>query len=149
MKLIEINWNPSPRQLRQFGFICLIALPLLGWLWSGGLKVWRWGVDLQAGNLQAVTWLAAIGAALALMGCFCPRGLKPVFLALSLLAAPVGIVLGELAMLILYGAVFAPMAIAFRLMGRDALHRRFDPQAATYWRPKKQPKNVKSYYRQS
>ena len=35
MKLVEINWNPTDRQLRQFGMIALVALPALGWLWSG------------------------------------------------------------------------------------------------------------------
>ncbi len=34
MALIETNWNPTSRQLRQFGGLCLVALPLLGWLWS-------------------------------------------------------------------------------------------------------------------
>ena len=30
MSLIEINWSPSLKQLRQFGVLCLVALPLLG-----------------------------------------------------------------------------------------------------------------------
>ena len=39
MKLIEINWQPTDRQLRQFGVICLVALPALGWLWGGGTTI--------------------------------------------------------------------------------------------------------------
>ena len=34
MKLIQANWNPAPRQLRQFAATCLIVAPLLGWLWG-------------------------------------------------------------------------------------------------------------------
>jgi hypothetical protein len=35
MKLVEINWKPSDRQLRQFGWMALAGLPLAGWLFTG------------------------------------------------------------------------------------------------------------------
>ena len=31
-----MNWNPTDRQLRQFGLTALAALPALAWLWRGG-----------------------------------------------------------------------------------------------------------------
>ena len=34
MRLIEFDWNPTDRQLRQFGVIALVVLPALGWLWG-------------------------------------------------------------------------------------------------------------------
>jgi hypothetical protein len=29
--------------------------------------------------------------------------------------------------------VFAPFGIVMRMLGKDPLHRRFEPEAATYW----------------
>ena len=135
MKLVKINWNPSDRQLRQFALIALAALPLLGWLWS-------------AGNLT-VTWVAAVvGAALAALGLLCPRVIKPVFLALSLLAVPIGMVVSEVALALVFYGLLLPMGIVFRFIGRDALQLKFNRQARTYWQRKKQPADAASYLRQ-
>jgi hypothetical protein len=135
MMLVEINWKPTVRQLRQFGLTCLVALPTLGWLWGGSGPV--------------IGWLAAVGLGLALAGLIWPRSVRPLFLALMIVTIPIGTVVGELAMLLIYLAVFFPMAIIFRLMKRDALQRSFDRQAASYWQPKECPRPPASYYRQS
>ncbi len=135
MKLVEINWNPSARQLRQFAGIGLLALPLLGYFWTH--------------NLTVVGWLAALAAVIALAGWFKPALIKPLFLGLTLIAAPIGMLLGELAMLLVYFGMFLPVGLVFRLLGRDELQLKADRGATTYWQPKKQPKDVASYYRQS
>jgi hypothetical protein len=135
MKLVEINWNPTNRQLRQFGLICLVALPLLGWLW-GGANPWVLGA------------LAGIGFILSVAGLFCAPALKPIFLGLTILVLPIGLVVGELSMLLIFFGVFLPMGFVFRLLNRDRLQLDFDTAARTYWEDKPQPKSVASYYRQ-
>jgi len=135
MKLIEVNWNPSNRQLRQFGIICLFALPLLGWLWGGSPEV--------------VISLAAGGLLFAIAGVAHPKMVKPAFLALTIVAAPVGMVIGEAAMLSIYLGVFLPIGLVFRVMNRDGLQLKFDRRAKTYWQSKKQPRDAASYFRQS
>lgn len=135
MKLVEINWNPPDRQLRQFGWIALAALPLLGWVWSR--------------NLPVTAGLGAVGLLLATLGQFAPRALKPLFLGLTIVSFPIGLVVGELSMLLIYFAVFVPIALAFRLAGRDSLQLKFDRTRSSYWQPKKQPDGPASYYRQS
>jgi len=135
MKLIEIQWNPTNRQLRQFAIICLFALPTVGWIWGAGLQV--------------IGLLASLGLVLAIVGTVYPRAVKPVFLAVTLVATPIGMVIGELAMLLIYFGVFLPFGIFFRVTRRDALQLRLDRNTTTYWQAKKQPDNVASYYRQS
>lgn len=135
MKLIEINWQPTNRQLRQFGVICLIALPTVAWLWGGGTTI--------------VMALALTGLVLAVVGLAAPVMLKPVFLALTILATPIGMLIGELAMLIIYFGIFLPLGLIFRITRRDALQLRLDRSKETYWQAKKQPVDVASYYRQS
>ena len=135
MKLVEINWHPTDRQLRQFGFICLIALPLLGWIWGAST------------NLIGI--LAVFGLAAAVAGMALPATLKPVFLVLTLVATPIGMVIGEMAMILIYFVCFLPFALAFRFLKRDALKLRPNRDATTYWEAKKQPTDLASYYRQS
>ena len=135
MKLVEMNWNPTERQLRQFGLIAMVALPLVGWLWGAAPAV--------------IGITAAAGAALAIVGWIWPPTIKPVFLALSLVAIPIGLVISELALALIFYGLFVPTGMIFRLIGRDALQRKFDRRATTYWQPKKHPTNAASYLRQS
>ena len=135
MKLIEFNWNPTDRQLRQFGVICLFALPALTWLWGGGTTI--------------VISLAVVGLFLAAAGLAAPSVLKPVFLALTIVTIPIGMVVGELAMRAIYFGVFLPFGLGFRIAKRDSLQLRLDQDKDSYWETKKQPSNIASYYRQS
>ncbi len=134
MAMVEINWNPGARQLRQFAGLSAIALPALGWLWGGGETV--------------VGGLTLVGLAVAIAGTLAPATVKPLFLLLSLVAWPIGLVVGEIAILAIYGLVFVPMGLVFRLLGRDALRLRMDRGRPTYWEPKSPAKNAASYYRQ-
>ena len=133
MKLVEINWSPTHRQLRQFGWLCLVVLPLLGWLWRA-----------HPTTIAILFGLAMVIACLAYMQ---PRIVQPLFVGLILLAAPTGMVVGELAMLLIYFVIFLPISLLFRLVRRDALQLRIDRGAESYWQAKPEPKNAASYYR--
>ncbi len=134
MKLVEVNWTPTTKQLRQFGLVCLGALPFLGWLWSAGST--------------AMVWLTGTGVGLALVGLTFPMALKPVFIGLMLIALPIGMVVSELVMVLIYFGVFLPIGICFKLMKRDALKRSLDSESKSYWELKKPAKSAGSYYRQ-
>ena len=135
MKLVEVNWDPTNRQLRQFGGLCLLALPLVSWLWGG--------------DEQIVGILAMVGLLLAIAGFACPRTVKPAFIGLTVVAAPIGFLIGELAMLLVYLGVFLPIGLVFRVLNRDALQLKSDRRSKTYWQAKKPPGNAADYYRQS
>ena len=134
VKLVGMNWSPSARQLRQFGCACLFALPLLGWIWSG--------------NPQTIVWLLGVGAGLAVMGFLVPKALKPVFVGLMLLALPIGMVVTECLLLLIYFGLFLPIGLCFKIAKRDALKRSFEEGKKSYWEEKKMPKGATSYYRQ-
>ena len=65
MKLVAINWNPSDRQLRQFGVMCLVVLPLLGWLWTA--------------TSTTLAVLTAVGLVIAATSLWAPQATKPLF----------------------------------------------------------------------
>ncbi len=142
MKLVEFNWNPTHRQLKQFGLAALVFLPLAGWLATDKPR------SFDALNLPVVGGLAAAGLLLAVLGFTSPRAIKPIFIGVSLVTMPIGMVVGEFVLLAVFFGLFVPVALIFRLIGRDALQRQLDRNAPTYWQPKHQPSNVRSYYRQ-
>jgi len=135
MKLIDIQWSPTDRQLRQFGTVCMVALPAIAWFWGG--------------NATVIQSFAGVGLAAAGVGLLFPQGLKPVFLVLSIAAIPIGMVIGEVAMLLIYFGLFLPLSLVFRLIGRDALQLGRPTVKTSYWQEKRKPTDVSSYYRQS
>ena len=135
MALPDINWSPTRRQLRQFAWTALVALPLIGWMWGVTLPVLA--VLFAAGGLLVFASYAAASL------------VRPVYLGLAIVTFPIGMIVAELVSALIFFAVFLPIAVVFRLMRRDALERSIDRSASTYWRPKKQPAGHESYFRQS
>ena len=103
----------------------------------------------SSANWSLIGWLALVGLALAAVGLLAPKVLKPVFVGLMLVALPIGMVIGELSMALIYFGVFLPIGLCFRLIGRDALQLKLDRNAQSYWQAKSTPRDVASYYRQS
>lgn len=134
MPLVRINWNPETRQLRQFGWVSLIFLPLAAWLWGA--------------TTFTIGLFAGVGLLFALLAALAPRVLKPVFLGLSLLFLPIGLVVGEVLMLLVFLLVFLPIGLIFRLMGRDRLQLKIEKERASYWQPKNLPSQTERYFRQ-
>lgn len=135
MAIFEINTQPADRQLKQFGMICVVAIPVAVWMWGGQSSA------LIVGGIA--------GVALGLVGLISPRLLKPVFVGLVFLTFPIGLIVGELIMLTIYFGLFLPMALMFRIIGRDALQRRASTDAVSFWSPRTSPTSVRKYYQQS
>jgi hypothetical protein len=133
MRLLSINWSPSPNQIKQFGICCLVLLPFLGWWW----------------NVKAVVLagLGAIGLCLAVAAWFAPRLVRPMFVGLMVVTAPIGMILGELAMTLIFVGIFCPIACVFRWLRRDALKIRMDKKAKSYWQTKQTPQKLDRYFR--
>ena len=135
MTLLNHNFQPTDRQLSQFGAICIVALPMLTWLWTH--------------NPNWCGYAGVAGLTLSILGLISPGLLKPVFVGLTLITLPIGIFAGEIAMLAIYFGLFLPLAIVFRLIGRDSLGRKSKTSDSTFWRPRNQTQNPRNYYRQS
>jgi hypothetical protein len=143
--LVKISWDPTEKQLRQFGACALLALPLLGWLALGRTAPDDW----NAAELVAFCVCAGVGVLWGLLAWLSPQSLRVAFWFATLIALPIGVVLGELLLAALYFGIFTPVALFFRLIGRDALHRRLDAGAPSYWAAKAQAVGAEQYFRQS
>ena len=76
-----------------------------------------------------------------------PQLIRPLFVGLMVIAAPIGMVMGELSMLSIYFCIFLPIGLVFRMLRRDPLQRKIDRTTDSYWQLKTEPKDVASYYR--
>jgi hypothetical protein len=94
-------------------------------------------------------WIvAAIGPAVLLLHlCGLHVGTRAVFRALILVTAPIGFVMFPLLIGLIYYGVFTPMGWLFRLLGRDAMGRSFDPQARSYWHERTSTRPASSYFK--
>ena len=134
MALVEVHWNPTSRQLRQFSAICLVAPAALTWL--------------ATHSSSATTIVGAIGVVVAATGWLFPPIIRPLFVALSVLTAPLGMVMGEITLLIVYLGVVTPIGWTLRVLRGDPLAKRPDRDAISYWESRSSPKDVRQYYHQ-
>ena len=147
MALIEINWRPDRGQLQWFGRVGAAAATALGgWIFLGH-SVFGAALPEGAARLTACALWAAAGAMLVLSMAW-PRGLRPAYLALTLIALPIGYVLSHVLVGVVFYGVVTPVGLVFRLIGRDALQRRFDSAARTYWVRRPLVRDPGRYFRQ-
>ena len=143
MGVIEINWRPDRRQLRQFGVIAVFGFGLIGLV-----TAWRLDVFAGSGRWTAPVVLWAIGAALGLLGAVAPKAVRPAYVVLMAITSPIGWVVAHGALAVVYFGLFAPIGLVFRLIGRDPLCRQFDPEAETYWTKRPASPPGARYFRQ-
>ncbi len=136
--MLHLDLNPTPAKLRQFGWIAPVMLVVIG-----GVLMWRF-------NLSPA-WpiaLGGFGLALFLLSRISPALIRPVYIGLVLMGFPIGWVVSHLVMMIFFFGVVTPIALIFRLAGRDLMHRRLDPTAKSYWTEHLGSDTVERYFRQ-
>jgi hypothetical protein len=136
--LIEIEWHPAGRQLRIFGVGSLLTATA-----AALVLYFAWGAAL----LWAVVVLAA-GAALFLCSRVSLRVTRLLYIGLTLLAAPIGFAVSFVLLAALYFLLLTPVALVFRLMGRDSLCRRFEAATDSYWVPHTSSDDPERYFHQ-
>ena len=102
-----------------------------------------------AANPSVAGIISLLFVACGVLAVVAPRALRWLNVALTLLALPIGIVVSHVILAALFYLLFTPVALFFRLIGRDLMHRRLDPSAETYWVRRKPVTDVKRYLRQS
>src|SRR5207237_1080980 len=75
-----------------------------------------------------------------------PGILRPLYLALTIGTYPVGWVVSHVVLAVIFYGVFTAVALVFRLLGRDALQRRLEPEAASYWQPRTPSRDPRTYF---
>ncbi len=112
--------------LRKFGYtmaavVAVVFGLVLPWIWGFKSPAWPWVVSAVFAVLATV-WPMSLG------------GVYAVWMKVAGVLAWVNtrIILG-----LVFVFVFTPMGCVMRLLGKDTLQKKFDPNAATYRRPSK------------
>ena len=137
--LFEPSHGADRRQLRQF------AATLITFVTVAVAFRWR-----RYGTVSApVAMAAVVGYILGVTGIVAPRTIAWLYATVSAITQPIGRVLSEVMLLILYFGVVTPIAVLCRLAGRDRLQRRLDRGNASYWVPRRSSSDISRYFRQS
>ena len=145
-KLVEVNFNPDTKTLRQFGVIAFVGFGIVAALAYYEQLIFAFGLG-EAREPVAIG-LAAVGTLALLFSLLAPKANRFLYVGLTLLAFPIGFVLSYAIMGTLFFLVIGPIAVLFRLFGRDSMHREYDPRAPTYWQDAKPARDKESYFHQ-
>lgn len=136
MALIEIDLNPSQKDLKLFGFIMLVLFLLLGGIvqWFSGpfiVSVILWGFGA---GFFAIYYLV--------------RPLRlPLYRGWMKLIYPVGWTLSHLLFGVIYFLIMTPIGMLMRLFGHDAMRRKVN-KTDSYWIARKPETDMARYFKQ-
>ena len=138
MALVEVNYNPNPKELRLFGTIAMIATTIISLL-----------LHLTKGLI--LKWclvIIAVGLVIFILSRISLSVTKGIYISFTLLTLPVGIVVSYVLLGVFFYLILAPIGLFFRLIGRDILYRKFESNNNSYWVKRKRQEDLKHYFRQ-
>jgi hypothetical protein len=133
----EIPFKPTAKALRQFAGAWLVFFLALGAHQYLVRKHLAFGLTVMA-----------LALVIGLLGLIQPRAVRWLFVGWMVVAFPIGWLLSLLMLSIMFYGLITPVALLFRMRGRDLLGRKRPPPGATFWLPKPTPQDVRSYFRQ-
>lgn len=136
-----VNWfhlplKPTPRVLRQFA-----ATWLVFFLAAATLQMFL------RHRVTAGAVLAAI-ALIGLLGLLKPTAVRWLFVTATVVAFPIGWVVTQVVLAIMFYVVLTPLALVFRWRGRDELQLRRRPEQISFWIARHPERDVKRYLKQ-
>lgn len=138
MSLVQINWNPKHKELRNFGIIALIAslfISLLLYLLKGLGTQW-------------ILVIFGIGFIIFLSSIISDKLSRIIYLGLTLVTLPIGWLVSFILLAAFYFLLLTPIGLIFRIVGRDMLHRKFDSITDSYWFTRQPPDSNDRYFHQ-
>lgn len=137
MAVIEINKNPSKRELRQFAAMFLVFFGIIGGV------VWK-----KTGSFDISIWIWSAAAIVSIGGFFLTGLLRYVYLGMIYLAFPIGWVVSHVVLGLVLWGLLTPIGLVMKLIGHDPMKRKIEKDRASYWEPHEAPENVERYFRQ-
>jgi uncharacterized protein involved in cysteine biosynthesis len=92
-------------------------------------------------------WMMAVGAALAVITMTRAHWLAPAKHAWMKFGELLNRIVSPIVMAVIFFVVFTPVALVMRAFGRDALARRYEPAASTYWKRREPPGPAEDSFR--
>ena len=137
MAVIEINWHPGNRELRQFAVMWGVFFGAVG-----GWLVYRSGLGTAAVVVLGQGLLLGTG------GYLRPGLMRPLYVAWMAAAFPIGWTISHVLMAVIYFGMIMPIGALMKLTGHAPFEKRADPQARSYWLEREGTRPTESYFKQ-
>ena len=135
--MIELKTTFSRRELMWFGPL----FALFGGM-VGGIARWKFGAP------EVAQWIWILSAVLIVLYYLLPPLRKWIFTAWIATVFPIGWLLSHVLLGLVFYLVVLPIGLLLRLSGYDALSRRLDPDATSYWIRRERSTDARKYFRQ-
>ena len=136
MKWSDLPLNPTPRMLRQFSGAWLLAF--------AGLAMHR----ALVGHNPVVAMVLAAVALLGLIGLARPVLMRWLFIAATVITFPIGWLVSQVVLFLMFLLVITPVAFLMRLGGRDNLQLKRPPENVSLWKQRPERTEPGRYLKQ-
>jgi hypothetical protein len=136
--MIEINWNPSQKELRFFALGVAILVSIAG----------VFSLRTDPPQYVLLCLVATLAAAMILLGSVKPLWVRPIYLGWMIAVFPIGWIISHLVLAVVYFCIFLPIGAALRMTGYDPLQKSQKPPGDTYWVERKTSPSKQQYFRQ-
>lgn len=135
--MIAPSWHPTRDELRTFGIVAFFVFGVLG-----AVLRFYWGLEVA----PWVVW--GLGVFAGVIGVAAPFRLYLLYVVLTVVALPIGLVVSNVVLGVIYFLIMTPLGLVMRAWGRDPLRLR-KPAGESFWIPRTHKRDPASYYRQS
>ncbi len=137
MAIVDVNWNPSRKELKVFSLLLIVFFAIVAGL------AYRKGASVQTVGL-----ISAGGAVVGIAGFFWPAFIRIVYVVWMTAVFPIGFVVSNVVLAVVFYGVVWPIGILTRISGRNSLQLGFDSDAKTYWNVRPPTRDPRRYFRQ-
>ena len=145
--MVALNLNPDARTLRQFGVIAVFGFGLLGAAAHFERFLFDGLGDASTSPVAVGLW--GVGAISGLLALVYPPANRGLFIFLSVVTYPIGLVVSFVVLgILVFRRVRADWGALLRATGRDPMVRGFDRSRSSYWDDTRRQRDKASYFRQ-
>jgi hypothetical protein len=120
-------------------------LQVFGLIWSGIFLAITFYPLIDGEKLRL--WSLAISVIFISISLLKPNILKRFYIIWTKIGETIGGVISKVIMFVIYFALFTPVSILFKILGKDPLNREIDRDSSTYWiKREEQPESMKNQF---
>jgi hypothetical protein len=132
----EINKNPSRKELFKFGVAFLVGMAAIGLLYH---------FVIHREEVARVVWIT--GGAVFLLSFIKPIA-RILYIFWMGLGITIGLITSPIILVIVYLFLITPVGLLFKLLRRDAMRRKLQPEALSYWEKYDESEDPATYMKQ-
>lgn len=137
MAIVDINWNPSRKELKTFSLLLIVFFAIVAWI-----------VHSKGASLQTAALVAGGGAVVGIAGVLSPAFIRVVYVVWMAAVFPIGFVVSNVVLAAVFYGVVWPIGLLMKLTGRNSLQLGLDRESRTYWNVRQPVKDPRRYFRQ-